>query len=82
MGLNYLVSQIKSGGSFGHSTQATVLALQALIKYKELNRDSLSCHGCQFELLIDGDKVETVTYNETAEESTKVEFSKVTARML
>lgn len=75
LGINYLISQIKSGGSFGHSTQATVLALKALIRYQEMQKADVSCDGCQFEFWVNGEFKQSITYNES--ETTKVEFYSV-----
>ena len=70
--MRYLLSSIKQGGSFGGSTQATILCLKALLLYYD-TRAELSAPA-KFTLYINGKSVETL---EITNGTSKVEFGVV-----
>jgi hypothetical protein len=70
--VGYLMNSVKDGGRYG-STQATVLCLQALVKYAKIF-GGLKGSG-KFVLSVDGDEVASMEFDEKAQMLNNLDFS-------
>jgi hypothetical protein len=68
--MRFITSSIENGGSFGGSTQATILCLKALIMYYDTHAELRS--PAIFLLKVNGNVVDSIKYTNT---TSKVQFN-------